>query len=253
MYKMDKTNTGLVEFALKQVGYAHYWFGCYGQLGTNALWSAKSKVYPQHYTAKRKEIMKKRGDIGKPVCDCSGLIKWYLMLTDKGENFPPQYNSKYDISADGFYNKATEKGDIKTIPEIVGLAVQRKGHIGIYIGNGKVVEAKGFDYGVVITDLKGSSFTHWLKIPYITYKTEAKPTGGDKKVSVTLTRLSKGSKGAEVLSLQALLNAKNNAGLKLDGDFGNATEKASIAYMKKMGLEPDGIVGTGTWTALLTK
>ena len=251
---MDKTNTGLVEFVKKQVGYAHYWFGCYGQLGTNALWTSKAKSYPSHYTASRKEKMKKRGDIGKPVCDCSGLIKWYLMLTDKGENFPPQYQSKYDISADAFYNKATEKGDIKNgIPEIPGLAVQRPGHIGVYIGNGKVVEAKGFDYGIVISDLKGSTFTHWLKIPFITYKEESKPTGGDKKVSVTLSRLQKGSKGAEVKSLQALLNAKNNAGLKIDGDFGQATHNAAVAYMKKMGLEPDGIVGSGTWTSLLTK
>lgn len=265
---MVKTNTGLVDFVMIQVGYAHYWFGTYGQLATTALWTAKAKQYPQYYTAKRKEIMKKRGDIGKPVCDCAGLIKWYLMLTDKGENFPPQYNSKYDISADGFYNKATEKGDIKTIPEIVGLAVHRKGHIGIYIGNGKVVEAKGFDYGVVISRLEKTTFTHWLKIPYIAYANvgatipptkddddtqTTTPTGGEKKVNVTLTQLSKGSKGAEVKSLQALLNAKNNAGLKIDGDFGSATEKQAIAYMKKMGLEPDGIVGTGTWTSLLTK
>ena len=72
-------------------------------------------------------------------------------------------------------------------------------------------------------------------------------------MSVSLPVLKRGCKGAEVLSLQALLNAKNNAGLKLDGDFGPATEKQAIAYMKKMSLEPDGVVGTGTWTALLTK
>ena len=72
-------------------------------------------------------------------------------------------------------------------------------------------------------------------------------------MSVTLSRLQKGSKGAEVKSLQALLNAKNNAGLKIDCDFGQATHNAAVAYMKKMGLEPDGIVGSGTWTSLLTK
>ena len=44
---------------------------------------------------------------------------------------------------------ASEKGSIDTIPEIPGLAVWHKGHIGIYIGNGEVIEAMGSRYGVV--------------------------------------------------------------------------------------------------------
>ena len=67
------------------------------------------------------------------------------------------------------YHAATVSGTIDTIPETPGLAVWHDGHIGVYIGNGEVVEAMGTRYGVVKTKLEGARWTHWLKIPYISY------------------------------------------------------------------------------------
>lgn len=67
------------------------------------------------------------------------------------------------------YHAATVSGTIDTIPETPGLAVWHEGHIGVYIGNGEVVEAMGTRYGVVKTKLEGARWTHWLKIPYISY------------------------------------------------------------------------------------
>ncbi|MBQ6479635.1 MAG: peptidoglycan-binding protein [Anaerolineaceae bacterium] len=37
-----------------------------------------------------------------------------------------------------------------------------------------------------------------------------------------------------------------------DGDFGLATEKAVKSFQTEKGLEPDGEIGTDTWTTLLT-
>ena len=74
-----------------------------------------------------------------------------------------------DIGADAMYANAIEKGTIDTIPEIPGLAVWHEGHIGIYVGNGEVIEAMGTRYGVVRTRLSERHWTHWLKIPYINY------------------------------------------------------------------------------------
>ena len=71
-------------------------------------------------------------------------------------------------------------------------------------------------------------------------------------MTVTLTQLSKGSKGSEVRTLQILLNVKNGAKLIVDGDFGTLTRQAVIAYQKSKGLTQDGIVGKNTWTSLLT-
>ena len=39
------------------------------------------------------------------------------------------------------------------MPETPELAVWRSGHIGVYVGNGEVIEAMGTAYGVVHTHL----------------------------------------------------------------------------------------------------
>ena len=74
-----------------------------------------------------------------------------------------------DIGANQMYYNAKESGPISTMPDIPGLAVWHEGHIGVYIGNGQVVEAMGTKYGVVKTELAGRGWTHWLKVPYINY------------------------------------------------------------------------------------
>lgn len=59
------------------------------------------------------------------------------------------------------------------------------------------------------------------------------------------------SKGKWVIVLQALLNARNNAGLEVDGEFGVLTYSAVVKYQAAHGLEPrDGIVGGKTWGEL---
>ena len=78
-------------------------------------------------------------------------------------------NGMRDITANEMYHAASVSGTIDTIPETPGLAVWHDGHIGVYIGNGEVVEAMGTRYGVVKTKLEGARWTHWLKIPYISY------------------------------------------------------------------------------------
>lgn len=48
------------------------------------------------------------------------------------------------------------------------------GHVGVYIGNGQVVEARGHAYGVVQTALKGRGWTKWGKCKFIEYVEEEK-------------------------------------------------------------------------------
>lgn len=164
---MAKNNTGLVEYARAQLG-KPYWFGTFGQLANAKVWAENKKRYPNYYSDKRKGIQKDRGDEGKKVHDCSGLIKGYMM--SKSADMPAIYDGKYDLSADAMYNKATEKGTIDTIPEIAGLGLWKKGHVGIYILGGQEIEARGFDYGVLQDSVKNTAFTHWFKIPFIDYE-----------------------------------------------------------------------------------
>ena len=74
-----------------------------------------------------------------------------------------------DAGANQMYYAAKESGPISTIPEIPGLAVWMDGHIGVYIGNGEVIEAMGTQFGVCKTRLDSKAWTCWLKVPYINY------------------------------------------------------------------------------------
>ncbi|HEX2882277.1 MAG TPA: peptidoglycan-binding protein [Polyangiaceae bacterium] len=60
-----------------------------------------------------------------------------------------------------------------------------------------------------------------------------------------------GSKGATVETLQAKLNTKLGATLKVDGDFGPKTEAAVKALQSKYALPQNGVVTPQVWEALL--
>ena len=166
-------NLDIVRIASNKLG-APYWYGTFGQTASAALLETKAKQYPQHYTADRIPVYKQQ--FGKQVFDCSGLLKYILMT--EAETKPLKYNAALDFSADSFYTKATIKGDITTLPEIAGTGLHRAGHVGIYLGNGKLIEARGFAYGTVKSDLQGRGFQHWFYIPNVTY---IKPNNADLK------------------------------------------------------------------------
>lgn len=67
-----------------------------------------------------------------------------------------QSNGVPDKSADGMFDYCKSLGaaygKIETIPEQPGIAVRMAGHVGIYVGNGKVDEWRGFKYGDVQTN-----------------------------------------------------------------------------------------------------
>ncbi len=67
--------------------------------------------------------------------------------------------------------------------------------------------------------------------------------------------LRQGSGGADVITLQYLLNVISEfypsvPAIAQDGIFGNGTRQAVIAFQQLKNLTPDGIVGAATWRAL---
>ena len=162
-----KNNIQLVEYCNKLYNAgARYWFGTFGQIASNSLWKVKKQQYPSQYKSSRDKQIKKDIEEGRIVTDCIGLIKGFMMTRDNGQIV---YIPSLDLGANTYYNKATEKGTIKTMPDIPGLAVWKEGHIGVYIGNGEVIEARGFDYGVQKYKLSDRPYTKWLKIPGLEY------------------------------------------------------------------------------------
>lgn len=107
--------------------------------------------------------------LGKRVCDCIGLIKSYAWYNADSGEIVAGSNGFTDCGANSIWSNVTESGPISNMPNTPGLAVWMDGHIGVYIGNGEVIEAQGTAYGVVKTELNGRGWTKWLKIPNIKY------------------------------------------------------------------------------------
>jgi hypothetical protein len=177
------------------------------------------------------------------------MIKNYLWADSP--DTAPTYNASQDLSANGAFQAATVKGKIDTIPEVPGICVRYSGHVGVYIGNGEVVEERGFNYGCVKTRLKDRAWTDWFEHPWIDYKQED-------KCMVQLPILRKGMKdtNGSVTSWQGLLqlygytDGDGNV-IKVDGSFGTKTEQATKKVQKKHGLPQTGVVDAATWQALI--
>jgi hypothetical protein len=72
------------------------------------------------------------------------------------------------------------------------------------------------------------------------------------EVQPRLPTLRRGDEGAYVERLQEALKAAGFYEGEIDGDFGRGTKKAVKAFQDDRDLEPDGVVGRDTWTALLS-
>ena len=170
-----KSNYGLLDYCAKQLG-RPYWFGTSGQISTQTLYNTKKSQYPSYYSASDF-----KNQIGVKVHDCMGLIEGYIWSDDPDAPAKFASNGFPDYSADGFYKHCTRKGtDMNKMPDIPGLAVfiydpakGRYTHVGVYVGNGEVIEARGHAYGVVRTKFAGRGWTAWAYIDEIEYKSKA--------------------------------------------------------------------------------
>jgi hypothetical protein len=163
-----KNADDLVSFVIYayESGWGYVW-GTFGNVLTEDAFASKLAQYPEGVGNYADFI--RTNWLGRRTVDCAGLIKsycWYDPVTDK---ITYASNGMPDMGANQLYYAAAESGTIDTMPDIPGIAVWHNDHIGVYIGGGEVIEAMGTRYGVVKTQLTGSSWTHWLKIPYIQY------------------------------------------------------------------------------------
>lgn len=171
-----------------------YMWGTFGSIVSATLIHNKTKQYPDWYTSTRVEKLKKLVGTKTWAFDCVGLIKallwgWQgIQMKDYG-GATYSSNEVPDIGADQMISRC--KGVSRDFDNImVGEAVWKSGHIGIYIGNGLVIECTpSWKSGVQISTFKGVTgyksrkWTKHGKLPWIDYvaeeaeeEVEVKPT-----------------------------------------------------------------------------
>ncbi len=159
------TASGLITHAQQALARgAKYLFGCALKPLTLAELDRLHSEYPQYVTDARYQIARSQY-IGQICTDCSGLVYSYF----------PKYRQ-----TDQMYNGAKTRNrlDKNNVVGVVppGAVLWRDGHVGIYIGNGMEIEARGFDYGMQKRKVSDTTFTHWLTFDGMLY--DAKEGGG---------------------------------------------------------------------------
>lgn len=253
-----KTGTGLAAYAKAQLG-KPYWWGTFGQMASTELLAQKRAQYPDSYRGSQYA-----SQFGQRVHDCVGLIKGYRW--SETPDSLPAYVGSQDVAVPGLYCQCSRQGPLSTMPDLPGVCVfmGSMGHVGVYVGGGKVVEAMGQDYGVVETDLRARGWAFWGMPDWIDYSDQAEPAQPEQPApepapapavtyQLSLPLLRRGDKGPTVKAAQALLI---NAGYRCgpwanDGDFGPDTDAAVRRYQARFSLEVDGIIGGETWRSLL--
>ena len=171
----EKTNLGLVQWA--EYAYNNGWgyvYGSHGQVLTESELKSLESVFGGMVSDKEDYI--RSHWMGRRVSDCCGLIKGYGWYNADTGNIEYGTNGMRDVTANGMYQAASVKGPMSTMPEIPGLAVWQEGHIGVYIGNGWVIQAANTWDGVIKTKLSYNRWQGWCQVPFINYVEETTGT-----------------------------------------------------------------------------
>ena len=219
------------------------------------IWGAAGETWTQaKQDAATREMTVKYGQqwVGKRVADCSGLFSWAFKelggyMYHGSNTMWKKYCTEQGKLTNG---KRSDGKELKP-----GTAVfQCKNstdyyHVGLYIGDNTVIEAKGTASGVVVS--QPSAWTHWGELKGITYdelvESETVYTELGERV---LKYTSPNTYGEDVKKLQEKLNDLGYSCGKADGYFGTKTRNALMAFQAANKLTVDGVLGSKSLTAL---
>jgi hypothetical protein len=173
------------------------------------------------------------GADGPASYDCSGLVQTAYRAA--GVRLPRVSRQQYGagrlvslkaLRAGDLLFYATDTGNRRTIY-----------HVGMYLGAGRMVEAPNRRAPVRIASI-------WR--PGLLGRATRPAAGLRGALPVQL-----GERSHAVAAVQQRL-AANRLCVAVDGEFGPRTRRALVAFQHAHGLTPDGVVGRGTWGALVT-
>ena len=177
--------------------------------------------------------------------DCSGQIVGVLRALHV-------IKPTADYRARDFQNLTTQvsfknliPGDLVFDKEVPPSGKSIAGHIGVYVGDGMVIDCRGRDAGVV---KRGISNYNWKAAGRLVgwFEDDVPPfTRNLRYIPDNMMH------GKDVLQCQEQLAKKGYTEVgSVDGVFGSKTDSAVRHFQKDQKLEIDGIVGRLTWNAL---
>ena len=195
--------------------------------------------------------------IGHRVADCSGLFSWaFRQLGGTIYHGSDTMYRKYCVNKGELSKgKRTDRGTLKPGTAVFVWNGSSYSHVGLYAGNGIVIEAMSTLKGVTTTKVTAGKWTHWGEVTGVDYagdNAELRMQNAELNAENRLT-IRRGSKGETVAEMQGILErlGYDLGSCGVDGDFGRMTEKAVKAFQKDHGLTVDGICGPKTWKELM--
>lgn len=223
-----------------------YVMGGWGQAINSKSRAALIASQSYNQSSTRKKMINEAKD-GTRAFDCSGLIKSILWgyTGDESATGGAKYasNGVPDLSASGLINRCYGVStDMSTVTP--GEVVYMTGHIGVYVGDGYVVESSPkWKNGVQRTELTARK---WLKhgfLPYVEYNQQ-------NTVHVVPTpTLRRGCRSMKVSQLQDCLSYLGY-NLSIDGSYGPDTQTKVKRFQASEGIKIDGIYGPQTYNKL---
>lgn len=211
-------------------GWGYIW-GQSGATWTQAKQNAATRAMTVRYGSRW---------IGKRVADCSGLFVW--AFRDLGGSI---YHGSNIIWNKYCSTRGRLTADTQLRPGTAVFLVKNgnRHHIGLYVGNDTVIEAKGTQYGVVTSRL--NHWDEWGELKDVRYD------GQPEESFMPLLR--QGSRGDTVKILQENLMTLGYSLPKygVDGKYGAETDQAVRAFQATAGLETDGIYDSKTHAAMM--
>ena len=185
--------------------------------------------------------------IGHMVADCSGLFTWAFAKLG-GEMYHGSNTMYLRWCVEHGELKKGVRSDGKTLKPGTAVFVwngSTYSHVGLFIGDGTVIEAANTQKGVIASSVKDSKWSHWGELKGVSFD-------GQPSQEPALPTLRKGDKGAYVTKAQTLLKqlGYDLGSCGIDGDFGKCTEAAVKAFQRDWGLTQDGVIGPVTWQYL---
>ena len=254
----DKVITSQALVQIFEKCLADKWGYIWGTAGV--LWTQARQTALEKTTDENRKMSRKYGGkwIGHWVADCSGMFVYAFKQFGKGMSH---------ISSNIYISYCDNKGALTAEKKkalrpgtavFTGDSAKKHPHVGLYVGGGNVIEAKGTIAGVIKSSIDEKRWTWWGELKGVQYDGAAPQPEKQEETGKTMQTIRKGNKGALVTKLQEMLQELGySLGIcGIDGDFGVATEKAVKEFQKNhdgpdgRALAIDGVVGPATWAAL---